>query len=164
MDMNDIYRTGRNIHTTLYRGEEGQPCAWVPNDPALAARIVSLLNRERAHARADHVAGARYEVLLSVQAQALEAQAKTIAELEQERAALCRALYRESSDNMNMRSDIVGQAESLQQENVRLAEENAVMRAGLPFPVSAVIAENVSLKRALTEKELAFARSTADGG
>lgn len=38
------YRTGRTIGTTIYRDGESQPCAWAPNDPELAKKIVSMLN------------------------------------------------------------------------------------------------------------------------
>jgi hypothetical protein len=40
-----IFRVGRSIGTTIYRGEETQPCAWCPNDSDLAAHIVGLLNK-----------------------------------------------------------------------------------------------------------------------
>ncbi len=39
------FRVGRSIGTTIYRGDEPQPCAWVPNDPDLASKIVSGLNQ-----------------------------------------------------------------------------------------------------------------------
>ncbi len=167
--MSDIYRTGSTLGTTLFRGprtDGQQPVGIVFNLPpeearTLAARIVCLLNKERPHARGNGM-GARYEALLAVQAQALEVQARTITELQQERAALCRALHRESSDNQLLRADdvaLVEQAEALQEENVRLTEQYANLRAKLAFPVSEVINENISLKRAMTEKELAFAQS-----
>lgn len=38
------FRVGRSLGTTIYRHGEAQPCAWVPDDPHLAARIVKLLN------------------------------------------------------------------------------------------------------------------------
>lgn len=38
------FRVGRSIGTTIYRAGEGQPIAWVPNNPTLAARIIELLN------------------------------------------------------------------------------------------------------------------------
>jgi hypothetical protein len=40
------YRIGRKLGTTIYRIGHSQPCAWVPDDPALAGRIVDLLNAE----------------------------------------------------------------------------------------------------------------------
>jgi hypothetical protein len=182
--MAENYRTGNSLGTTLFHGprtEGQQPVGIVFNLPlaearALAERIVCLLNR-KPHARDS--AGARYENLLAAQAQALEAQARTITELQQERAALCRALYRESSDNQTLRADdvaLVEQAEALQQanvrfserlaanaeENARLAEENAALRTGMPFPLNAVIAENASLKRALQEKKMVEAVTEAE--
>jgi hypothetical protein len=42
------FRVGRS-GTTIYRGDELQPCAWVPNDPDLAARIVFGLNQTLAY-------------------------------------------------------------------------------------------------------------------
>jgi len=41
------YRTGRSLKTTIYRGGDEQPCAWVPSDPDLAARIVAALNSDQ---------------------------------------------------------------------------------------------------------------------
>lgn len=40
------FRTGHTLATTIYRGDEKQPCAWIPNDPELAALIVRLLNSQ----------------------------------------------------------------------------------------------------------------------
>lgn len=42
--MNDLYRVGSSLGTTIFRDGEAQPCAWCPNDPELANRIVVLLN------------------------------------------------------------------------------------------------------------------------
>lgn len=39
------YRVGRTLGTTIYNAGEDQPCIWVPDNKALAARIVDLLNR-----------------------------------------------------------------------------------------------------------------------
>lgn len=43
-----MFRVGRSVGTTIYRGQEPQPCAWVPGDADLAERIVSLLNGDQA--------------------------------------------------------------------------------------------------------------------
>jgi hypothetical protein len=43
----ETYRVGRSLGTTIYRDGEAQPCAWVPDDPDLAARIVAALNAPR---------------------------------------------------------------------------------------------------------------------
>ena len=40
-----VFRVGAKLSTTIYRGQEAQPCAWVPGDSDLAKRIVSLLNQ-----------------------------------------------------------------------------------------------------------------------
>ncbi len=42
-----VFRVGRKLGTTLYRGDEPQPFAWCP-DAEMAARIVRLLNRDEA--------------------------------------------------------------------------------------------------------------------
>ncbi len=39
------FRVGRSLGTTIYRGDEPQPCAWVAGDPDLASRIVEALNQ-----------------------------------------------------------------------------------------------------------------------
>jgi hypothetical protein len=52
-----LYSVGRS-RTTIYRGEEEQPCAWVPGDIDLAAHIVALLNRERAAPVESPISGA----------------------------------------------------------------------------------------------------------
>lgn len=41
------FRIGRTLATTIYRGDEQQPCAWVPNNTELAALIVELLNSQK---------------------------------------------------------------------------------------------------------------------
>jgi hypothetical protein len=38
------YRVGKKLGTTIYRDDEYQPCAWVPNNGILAAHIVVRLN------------------------------------------------------------------------------------------------------------------------
>ena len=47
------FRVGRQLATTIYLDDEEQPCAWVPGDPALAARIVALLNEAAERAQRD---------------------------------------------------------------------------------------------------------------
>jgi hypothetical protein len=42
----DRFRVGRKLGTTIYRNDEDQPCALVPGDKALAARIVELLKAD----------------------------------------------------------------------------------------------------------------------
>ncbi len=42
------YRVGSKLRTTIYRVGDFQPCAWVPDDPELADRIVRLLNQNPA--------------------------------------------------------------------------------------------------------------------
>jgi hypothetical protein len=39
-----MFRVGKKLKTTIYRDQEEQPVAWVPNDPRLAETIVDLLN------------------------------------------------------------------------------------------------------------------------
>ena len=38
------WRVGRTLGTTVYREGDAQPAGWFPGDPALAARVVGLLN------------------------------------------------------------------------------------------------------------------------
>lgn len=38
------YRLGKTLGTTIYNAGEDQPCVWVPDNKALASRIVELLN------------------------------------------------------------------------------------------------------------------------